>query len=233
MGTFIDLTGKRFGKWTVLAFSGRAHNKPTGNSLWHCRCDCGKEKPAVMFNSLTKGTSTSCGCSRIQRPTPERTSRRMMRTIYEGIKTRCHNKNHPSFKNYGARGITICHRWLDSFDAFLADVGPRPSPSHSLDRFPDPNGNYEPSNVRWATRQDQQRNRRSSRFHPWKGQLLTITDIARAENVAFCSLRNMIVQDGLHPDEAVALCRSRNLTFKERARCFTSPPVITPTLSGQ
>lgn len=222
MGTFIDLTGKRFGKWTVLALTGRAHNKSTGQSLWHCRCNCGNEKPAVLFGALTKGTSVSCGCSRIKLPPDARANRKMMRVIYEGMKTRCYNRNHPSYINYGARGIRVCQRWLNSFDDFLADVGPRPSSEHSLDRFPNAHGHYEPNNIRWATRQDQQRNRRSSRFLNWKGEHRTLTDIARLENVAFCSFRNMVTS-GLSADEAIALCRSRNLTFKERAKSFVTP----------
>lgn len=82
-------------------------------------------------------------------------TRNTLRTIWYGMIARCHNPNHASFKRYGARGIVVCARWRDSFDAFAADVGERPSPSHSLDRWPNNDGNYEPNNVRWATPREQ------------------------------------------------------------------------------
>lgn len=74
------------------------------------------------------------------------------------MKRRCNNPNHRHYKYYGGRGIRVCERWLHSYENFLADVGRKPSPQHSLDRYPDPDGNYQPSNVRWATRKQQSNN---------------------------------------------------------------------------
>lgn len=74
------------------------------------------------------------------------------------MKTRCHNKRFKDFHLYGGKGITICEQWVHSFVAFFSDVGPKPTPKHSLDRFPNPQGNYEPGNVRWATPKEQARN---------------------------------------------------------------------------
>lgn len=74
------------------------------------------------------------------------------------MKSRCFNPATPEFDRYGGRGITVCDKWANSFEAFFADVGARPSPKHSLDRWPDPDGDYEPNNVRWATQQQQCRN---------------------------------------------------------------------------
>ena len=82
--------------------------------------------------------------------------------IWSGIKQRCLNENSPNFKHYGGRGINICDRWKDSFDKFISDVGPRPTMNHSIDRV-DVNGNYEPGNVRWATRLEQSNNKRESK----------------------------------------------------------------------
>lgn len=95
--------------------------------------------------------------------------------------SRCYNEKHHHYANYGGRGITVCQRWRDSFAAFLADVGPRPSPQHSLDRYPDNNGNYEPGNVRWATRSEQQRNRRVNHLLTFQGKTQCV--IAWAEEL--------------------------------------------------
>lgn len=81
-----------------------------------------------------------------------------------GMKQRCLNPKKREYKHYGGRGITVAPQWIHSFTTFLADVGPRPSPAHSLDRFPDNNGNYEPGNVRWATQQQQVENTRCARM---------------------------------------------------------------------
>lgn len=94
------------------------------------------------------------------------------------MKDRCTNPNNDFYDDYGGRGIRVCDRWLQSFEAFLEDVGERPSPKHQLDRFPDNDGNYEPGNVRWATGSDNCRNRRSSVFLEFGGRRLSLSDWA-------------------------------------------------------
>lgn len=81
------------------------------------------------------------------------------RQNWRAMVKRCTNPKHVHFDNYGGRGVTVCPAWLTSFEAFYRDMGPKPSPTHSLDRFPNSNGNYEPGNVRWATPTEQTRNR--------------------------------------------------------------------------
>jgi hypothetical protein len=98
-------------------------------------------------------------------------------TSWRKMRERCRNPNARGFKNYGGRGVVVCARW-DSFDLFLADLGPRPSASHSLDRR-DPNGNYEPANCRWATRADQATNMRSNRILELRGVCRTATEWSR------------------------------------------------------
>ena len=93
---------------------------------------------------------------------------------YRHMKSRCHYKNNEKFHRYGARNISICERWLESFENFFEDMGPRPSPAHSIDRK-DNNGNYEPGNCRWATDQEQSRNRITCRMICYKGKTQCIS----------------------------------------------------------
>lgn len=90
------------------------------------------------------------------------------------MRRRCMNQRCREYPRYGGRGITVCERWNISFAAFFADIGPRPSSQHSLDRYPDNDGNYEMGNVRWATKSEQARNRHSSRLITWQGETLTL-----------------------------------------------------------
>lgn len=98
--------------------------------------------------------------------------------IWRGMKQRCACPTDRAYPSYGGKGIRVCQRWLNSFEAFLTDVGYRPSPDHSLDRYPDKNGNYEPSNCRWATRVEQSRNRRSNHLVTFQGQAKCIAEWA-------------------------------------------------------
>jgi hypothetical protein len=121
------------------------------------------------------------GAARVNGESPEYTCWRAMRD-------RCNSPNHTEFKRYGARGIRVCERW-ESFVDFLADMGPRPSAEHSLDRFPDQNGNYEPGNVRWATRIEQGRNKRNNRLLTLDGQTHCVTELADRLNLSVHTIR--------------------------------------------
>src|ERR1043166_3295830 len=98
--------------------------------------------------------------------------------IWYMMAQRCYNPTNPAYPLYGGKGVKICDRWRESFQAFVEDMGPRPSPDHSIDRFPDKNGNYGPGNCRWATSKQQNRNRRDNRILTAFGQSRCLADWA-------------------------------------------------------
>jgi hypothetical protein len=164
----IDLTGKRFGRFTAIAFHPR--RTANGSSYWLCRCDCGVEK-LVQYSNLKSGNQQSCGCLRRDLSSDWNRTHGMKNTpeyaAWHAMRHRCDNPNNAHYADYGGRGITVCKRW-EKFENFYADMGKRP-PNLTLERN-DVNGNYEAGNCRWASRKDQQRNRRNARFITFNGE---------------------------------------------------------------
>lgn len=158
----IDLTGMRFGRLTVVS---RGPNvvTPSGNKYrrWHCVCDCGN-RTLPRAHSLRSGNTRSCGrhCKASPNWRPGARGTREYRS-WSGMMQRCFNPNNNHYPYYGGRGITVCDRWRNSFEAFLEDMGPRPKGT-SIDRWPDKEGNYEPGNCRWATPAQQATNTRAN-----------------------------------------------------------------------
>lgn len=151
----------------ALTIIGVAANNKQGSTQSLVRCGCGTEK--IVGNScLRRGSTKSCGCLRKSiLPSLNKTHGAAGRNtkhpeyrIWAGIIQRCTNQKLAAYARYGGAGISICKEWREDFSKFLADVGARPSPSHSIDRFPNKYGNYEPGNVRWATALEQRHNRR-------------------------------------------------------------------------
>lgn len=146
--------GETFGRLNVLRKVGGP-----GKAKVKCLCTCGRQTE-VLLASLKSGNTISCGCALKQSRTKHGMHNTPEYSAWAAMIQRCTNPKSAEWKNYGARGILVCQEWSASFSAFFAAVGSRPSRNHSLDRYPDNDGNYEPGNVRWATAKQQSRNTR-------------------------------------------------------------------------
>ena len=164
------------------------------NVYWRCQCTCGKEVHTTAA-SLFAGTTKSCRClneeETLIRSTKHQHNRRGRMTpeyrAWSHLKSRCLNPNDKAYKFYGKRGITVCARWCDAFEVFLADMGMRPSREHSIDRI-DVNGSYEPSNCRWSTRVEQANNRRNNIVLSYNDETLPLLDWATKIGVKYPTL---------------------------------------------
>jgi hypothetical protein len=214
MSTFINLAGKRYGRWLVLSKTPSLSSATT----WRCQCDCGAIKDYVLYTSLIRGASQSCGCLRkelLAKPDAKvHSPRNPTYRIWMSMKTRCLRSNHPSFKNYGGRGITITDECWLQFDHFLADMGNRPDGA-SLDRIDNEKG-YCKENCKWSSILEQSRNRRNSIKVEWRGETLVLTEVARKENVDYPMLRYRVLK-GMDLELAVEFLKSKGKAFVERA----------------
>lgn len=164
---YVEHAGEVHGRWTVIKFSHYNHGR-----CWLCRCECGTERP-VKWESLRAGTSLSCGClaKEVARSQKSRLTHGLSKTkdksyaygIWDSMRRRCNNPKEKVYPYYGGRGIKVCEEWNNSYEAFLRDMGKRPSKKHSIDRI-DVNKDYEKSNCRWATPKEQRNNQRPGRL---------------------------------------------------------------------
>lgn len=194
----IDLTGHVFGLLTVI-------EKREGNGMWLCKCECGKESVKWSGN-LRNGNTKSCGHLRSEVTTKNKTVHAMYGTpehkSWSGMLTRCENKSNHKFKDYGARGISVCKEWHD-FKAFYNDMGVRP-PGTSLGRI-DNDGNYEPGNCEWQSAVDQARNKRNSAMFTFQNITATIPEHCDRLGLLSSTVRSRIYTYGWSVEKALSM----------------------------
>lgn len=206
----INIIGKKFSKLTVLEECKERdkHNK----IMYKCKCDCGKIV-IVNGNNLRVGNSKSCGCMN-HKPNMHnfkhgKIHTRLYRT-YHGMKNRCYNKNNKDYKDYGCRGIKVCNEWLDDFMNFYNWAMENCYRDElTIDRI-DVNGNYEPDNCRWITRDEQARNKRNNKNFTYKGETHCLSEWCRILKLNCSTVKNRINIFNWSIDEALEL--------KERSR---------------
>lgn len=206
MKTSIDMTGKKFGRLTVLERTGLDGSRRV---VWRCRCECGNETN-VTGTLLRRGVTKSCGCIRNemiaeigrQSSTKHGMADTRLYSEWRTMKTRCSNPRNHKYESYGARGITVCPEWSESFEAFRDWAfanGYRDD--LTIDRI-DGNGNYEPSNCRWATQKEQQNNRCNNRMLTYNGKTQTLQQWAEEIGMKSRTLQ-MRLRRGWTDEEAI------------------------------
>lgn len=185
----LDLTNQRFGRLTVIAFS----HVSKKNRMWLCRCDCGSVKH-VPTDDLRSKKTVSCGCySRERLGNASRTHGHSVGRLtaeyvaWRAMKQRCYTPSHPRYKSYGGRGIKVCEQWRNSFETFLADMGPKPGWAHSLGRK-DNNADYSQSNCRWETRTQQDNNKTNNVIWEYEGVKKTMAQWAESIGISHSAL---------------------------------------------
>ena len=186
MSKLKDLTGKKFGKLTVikLLYSKKLKDNKHYSHYYLCKCDCGKEVEICLSNLLT-GNTKSCGCLKKEYPNHKTHGliEHRLYKIYNGMKVRCYNKNAINYKDYGGRGITVCQEWLNDFINFYNwAMANGYTDDLSIDRI-DNNGNYEPSNCRWANSIEQANNKRNNKVIEYNGIRKTISQWERETGI--------------------------------------------------
>ncbi len=201
-----DLTGQRFGRLVAIAPAGQARR---GRALWECRCDCGS-MARVDISLLRNKHTRSCGCLHRERAEQLNLSHGQARVgkklpVYNcwvAMHARCRNPHDP---DYGGRGIRVCERWT-SYEAFLADMGERPSPRHSIDRA-NTNGDYSPENCHWATKTTQSRNRRNTILLTRGGVTRPLAEWAELLGLKYMTIHRRLRLGLSHADALAPLLR--------------------------
>lgn len=213
MNAMIDLAGQVFGRLTVL----RLFDKQDGRPRWLCRCQCNTEMVAKS-SDLRRSRTRSCGCligdsNRANKTThghAKKGDRSSEYRSWQGMSDRCYVADHISYPHYGGRGVTVCDRWLfgadgkGGFECFLMDMGPKPTPEHSIDRFPNNDGNYEPGNCRWATDSEQARNRTDTVYVDVDGKAVPLVEVCATRGLPYETILARITRYGWSKGRAIS-----------------------------
>lgn len=192
--------GMRFGSLVVID-ADRKH-------YWKCKCDCGKEK-VIYRSSLVLGKSKSCGCMAGKKNRTHGLTKTRTFGIWMHMKARCYRKTCSDYPNWGGRGISVCDRWRNSFENFIADMGECPE-GMSIDRI-DNSGNYEPGNCRWANHFQQKRNTRANVLIEFNGQSKTAGEWSEIVGIHGKTISNRLrcgwsVEDALNVKPGIGIC---------------------------
>lgn len=156
------------------------------------KCKCGNEFTRIL-NTVREGHTKTCGkCTKWASTKIHGLSDTVEHNTWMGMHRRCYKTNRKDYPDYGGRGVIVCDRWLNSFENFLADMGMRPSPKHSIDRFPNKDGNYEPNNCRWATPFEQANNKRNSVYITFLNTTMTAAGWSKIIKINGDTLTNRI-----------------------------------------
>lgn len=182
-----SLIGKCFGRWMVTDYAASVN----GKARLVCKCECGTIRNIDKY-SLTHNGTNSCGCLQKEQPNRKKhgMSKATIHRTWRNMKDRCYNKNNKEYSDYGGRGIKVCERWLDNFEAFYSDVSSLlhyNEMGYSIDRI-DNNGNYEPNNVQWATKTEQNKNKRNNINITYNGKTQCLKAWAMELDMPYCTL---------------------------------------------
>ena len=198
-----DLTGKHFGRLKILERNPKNDNH--GGSRLDCECDCGN-KITVQAGNLKNNHTQSCGCLNKEVTSKTNSTHGLTNTpeyyTWAAIKRRCYGTYSPDYPDYGGRGIVMCDEWKNDFTVFLRDMGPRPSSSHSIDRKNNDKG-YDKENCRWATRSEQQRNKRNSRSITFRGETKNVVEWAELYGLHYTTLAKRVFHLGWDIERAL------------------------------
>ena len=226
MGSFVDLTGQRLGRWVVMS---RAPNAGR-HTKWLCRCSCAAGTiREVSSDHLRSGRSQSCGCLTVEttiarstkhgKATKERSSRAY--NSWASMLSRCTNPRAQGYRNYGGRGIRVCESWLHSFSQFFADMGREPEIGESLERK-DNNGDYCPDNCIWADRATHSKNRRNNRIETYNGKTCTLKEHCEDAQMDYGLVSDRLNKHGWSIEDALTVPRYGKYGNTKRILCSTN-----------
>ena len=196
--------GNRYGRLVVQS---RAGSTAKWQALWNCQCDCGNTIVVLGYN-LRSGNSKSCGCYNPERSTTHGMVNSPEYKSWAMMKDRCTNPNNPRYANYGGRGITF-DKAFETFEGFFAELGPKPDPTYTIERI-DNNKGYEPGNVRWATRAEQNRNKSNNWFLTHNGKTQTLSEWAREVGIKEVTLDARLRRYGWSVERALTTPVKKN-----------------------